>query len=231
MVKTLYRKKKCRKLLLCISALLLTVLLLGTSVFAEEYDPSAKGSFSLTLVQKDQDGNETSFPGVGISLYKVGDTVYDTGAITFTIDESFASANLDMSQQYSASEWAQKAQDLASLVKDSSLTPVSKLTDGNGSLSFTDLEQGVYLLVQNNMEDKYTVAPMLLTLPYYENEEWNLEVTAFPKLSLVPTQAPTPKPNTPVDTGDTSSLFPWQAAFLAACAGALLIGFAIKKRH
>lgn len=238
------RRKRCRKILACLSLILLLSVSFAGKAMAREYVPDKKGSFYLTFQESDEDGKQTVYPGIHTRLYKVGSVRYN-GAVNFDIDPAFQKSKIDFNSIRTASDWVSAAKTLADMTKKADVLVQDKTSDTEGKVSYTDLEQGVYLLVQedstketNDKEEKtITMAPMILTMPFMEEEEWIYEVQAYPKLStshksITPpetnrqTEKITP-PSTTVKTGDSTNFALWGVLMMGS---ALLMAAAAKRK-
>lgn len=90
---------------------------------------------------------------------------------------------------------------LASAVTEKQLSAVgSASTDANGKAEFSNVEEGLYLLVQTKSTDKYEdTTPSLISIP---STDGSYSVTALPKSSRKP-ETPT-NPTTPSQTPTTT---------------------------
>ena len=155
-------KKKCticRIVLICCLMLFCAV-----SVKAE-----SAGKVSLQL----------SRPDVAMSLYQVAEAKED--GLYYT--EAFADCNVKL-ETVSQAEAQEAADALASYVKAQKLKGRVQKTDQNGMLSFTELEDGVYLLIQDEGQDTLIVQNMLFLMPQKFNNEKNYNVVLEAKASF-----------------------------------------------
>ncbi len=228
------KAKGVKKIISCLCAFLFAVVLFGTAVFADDYVEDRKGSISLTLQQTDEDGNAAYFKDITMTLYKIGSVRYDTGAVFFDFDSSFSGAGIDISDTRTASEWIDAAKKLSDMVSSQKISGETKVSDENGKISYTDLAQGIYLLVQTKADDTVTISPMLLTVPFMEDGTWVYDIASYPKLSTktkpTVTPAPTVTPNKPVNTGDNSMIILWSEIFIGAVAAMLITVYVFRKR-
>lgn len=230
------KAKGVKKIISCLCALLFAAALFGTAVFADDYIEDKNGSISLTLQQTDKDQNVTYFKGITMALYKIGSVRYDTGAIFFDFDSSFSNAGIDISDTKTASEWIDAAKKLSDMVSSQKISGETKVSDENGKISYTDLVQGIYLLVQTKADDTVTTSPMLLTVPFMEEGTWVYDIASYPKLSTQPktTVTPTPTvtvtPNKPVNTGDNSMTILWSEIFIGAVAAMLITVYVFRRK-
>ena len=186
-------KKKLKywnKLLACLGAVLMLIGCLPGKVQADNYLPDEKGSFELTLQETDADGNQTPLADIGLKLYKVGSVEYD-GNVHFVIDSALASTGIDFEalNGSTASVWLETAETLSQAVESAGITAQELSSDEQGKVIFTDLEQGMYLIVQSDPEGRVSVAPMLLSIPFAkEGEGWTYQVQAYPKCASNPVE-------------------------------------------
>lgn len=226
------------------AALLLLVVLLPVTARADAYDPNQKGSIAIQL----QDLG-TPMGDVTFCCYKVG--TLGTGLqVNWVLVSELESTGVDLNIK-SASDAQKAAELLQKAVKEKGLTGTEKSTDSAGKVEFTELEHGMYLLVQTNTAQYGLCEPFLVAVPFTdENGLWEYDVKATPKGQLIPTPtpgtAPTPTPTvtpapkteptpTPLpgilpQTGDASNPVLWLV--LACASGAVVIALVcLKKRR
>ena len=158
---------------------MLTGCLAGT-VQAGSYEAGKKGSLNLTVQQTDEDGKVTPLTGVKLELYRVADVSFD-GNVHFVLTSSMSSAGYDFDSFKNASEWYSAAEKLAEVAAASSVKPVEAVSDEQGKVVYSDMEEGMYLVI-GAAESSVKVTPMLLTVPFASTEEgWIYDVQAYPK--------------------------------------------------
>ena len=139
-----------------------------------------KGSLNLTVQQTDEDGKTTPLTGVKLELYRVADVSFD-GNVHFVLTSSMSSAGYDFDSFKNASEWYSAAEKLAEVAAASSVKPVEAVSDEQGKVVYSDMEEGMYLVI-GAAESSVKVTPMLLTVPFASTEEgWIYDVQAYPK--------------------------------------------------
>ena len=177
----------------------------SSTVFADNGPAGTmRGSIQITMRSGD-----TYVPGGNLTLYKVGDVYENDGNYSFVLTDSFVGSqeNLDDIQS------AQLADDLARYAERHSIAGINKEIDQNANIAFTDLDLGLYLLVQEQAAEGYNkVSPFLVSVPMQENGAYVYDVDASPKVELekvtepdnpgTPDNPDTPTPNTP-GTPDT----------------------------
>lgn len=162
-----------------ISALPITGL---TFVRADTYISNRQGSIQAILMsQADSSGKQTPYPGISMKLYQIGTASENNGNVSFTLDSRFAGSGITMDSLTTADKWAAAAQTLAGFAGSSGINAIEGTSDAQGQILFNNLEQGVYLLVQNSGQDRLIISPSLLTVPLQENGQWIYDVKTYPK--------------------------------------------------
>lgn len=208
-------------------ATLALILLLSSPVTAFAHDvPQLDHLCSLTITMKRagkpvHDGR--------MELYRVGEVAEDDGNYSFRLTKAFTPSGVSLENLNDSA----LADDLAAYAASEKLKSLSAQTiDEAGKATFTQLEVGLYLIVQTKPAKGYaSVDPFLVSLPYLENGVYVYDREADPKTSLEPVPT-TSRPTTPTtkpgdklpQTGDPVWLAP---AF--ACAGAALIFLGLAK--
>lgn len=175
---------------------------------------SGDGSCTLTIDYKDE---ETPIPGAVFRAYRAAEV---TEHWEYVLTADFADSGVTLETGMKNSQWIQAAEDLAAWVEKKTVTPtVSGSTDGSGSLVFSGLEKGVYLVTGDPVTIEgtiYTPQTFCVVVPERgEGETLRYEVTAGPKFEKeVKTDAPL--------TGDDTHM-----GFWLALSGAALIGVAV----
>ncbi len=125
------------------------------------YAAEASGSLSLTCLY-----DSKPVPQMEYRLYRVGGWT-DGGGLD--LDEAWAQAGVSLGQLSTASDWRSAAEKLASYASVQELSWVAgKLTDEAGKVTFSGLEDALYLLVpvaRRVDAGTYSGVPELLALP------------------------------------------------------------------
>lgn len=170
---------KQRMLKAAFAALICLFMLLSMSLAVSAADNSEN---SLTLHYK-YDNNAIS--GVDVSVYYVA-SPYEDG--TFTLSGDFSKYPVTINKIRTVEEWDALAETLRSYAAFDGLEPIAvQKTTEDGIAAFTNLEEGIYLVVtsQSVLGDKILkFSPALLSVPALD-EEGNLvyQVNAYPKHS------------------------------------------------
>ena len=154
-----------------------------TTVFAHDVpDFTKKGSITITMTSGD-----TYVKGGSLTLYKVGDIYEDDGNYSFKLSENFADSGEDLENLQSS----QVAKNLANYALRHSISGVNKDIDQNTKVTFTELELGLYLIVQNKAANGYSkCSPFLISVPNHTNGVYIYNVDASPKVEIEPTTKP-----------------------------------------
>ena len=175
-------------------AILLTTLL---ALCAPALAVAPTGSLTLTASY-----GTTPLVGAPFKLYLVAE--HDE-ASDFALCGEFAGSSVDLSDLSTAGKLAQAALDLERWAGEKEIAPLAQQnTDSSGSVSFTSLAQGLYLVggvTHQQGSHRYQSAPCLISLPSWDGSTgvWELNVTAFPKFERSGTSGgdPTPTPTEP----------------------------------
>ena len=219
-----------------ISAVLALSLLICLPLGASAHpvpDESQNGHCSITVTMRYK-GKPVS--GGTVNLYKVGYVYENDGNYSFKPVTAVQSVVTEF-EDIQSPDLAQK---LAKQVDK--LTPVTTkpvTIDKNGAAAFTDLDFGLYLVVQKTAPAGYgKTEPFLVSLPYLEEGEYQYDVASQPKTDLErdvttePTTSPTTKPaaSSGGKLPQTGQL--WWPVPVLACGGlgCIVVGLIRKRR-
>ena len=154
-------------------------------------DLDKTGSISVSMIH----GTEP-VGGGNLIIYRVGEIVVDDGNYSFSLTDAFRQSNVLLDDFLTA------AASLAEFAADRMLSGDEKQISADGSAVFSDLEPGLYLIVQTiPAQGYYLVTPSLVPLPIYDGEEYIYDIDATPKLEL---NKDTTIPSDPTGPGDPS---------------------------
>lgn len=159
-------------------ASLLSVLLLTLALtwFMPEQVLAATKTGSITIQLKNL---KTQMNHVEFKVYPVGKWNGTQGS--WELDSSLQSSEIVLDSLNGASEWKEAAQKLSENSGLSSLACKSGETDINGQLKFSDLEWGMYLVVQTDEPDYGKIDPFMVPIPYVINGVQECNRTVSPK--------------------------------------------------
>lgn len=152
-------------------------------------DMSRLGSIRVEMASG---GN--SVGGGSLTLYRAGEVAEHDGNYSFRAAEAFASFDAALQESYTgalAQEMAEHAKSMAGITAE--ISP-------EGVAVFSDLELGLYLVVQQEAAAGYCpVQPFLVAVPNFEDGEYRYDVDASPKVELIPEQTRPAEPSGPKD--------------------------------
>lgn len=176
----------------CVALFFAFLLLCSMSVSAyarEVPDASREGSIMVTITYEDK-----AVPGGTLTLYKVGNVKEDDGNYSFVLTDDFSGSHASLENIQSD----QLAKTLAVYASDKKMKGITEQIGNDGSVTFSDLELGLYLLVQTEAASGYSkVSPFLVTVPMYEDGAYCYEVDASPKVEPKPSPTTPPPPTEP----------------------------------
>ena len=194
-------------------------------------DLSRTGTISIVMHM-----GETLIPGGSLTLYRVGEIHEDDGNYSFVPTGVFK----DCVSVFEDVQDPILAQQLAAFTDENKLPGIHQIVDENGTATFTDLELGLYLVMQHTAAPGYSKAePFLLGVPQVENGMYIYDVYASPKVDLEripettsPTVPTTEEP--PYASGGKlpqSGQLMWPIPVLAVAGLAFIVlGIAMRKR-
>ena len=168
-----------------LAILVMAVMLIGSmaqAVFADDYVAGKTGNINLTIQETGEDGTVKPIPNVNLTLYKVGSVTFDRN-VHFVVDSALQFTGIDFENLKTADEWYKTADTLSAAVKKAGLSGSEMQSDANGKIVYSNMAEGVYLIVQSNPDDpNVSVSPMVLTVPFVEEGTgWTYDVQAYPK--------------------------------------------------
>lgn len=169
--------------------------------------PAARAAENYGSIRVKLDPQDLAVINGAVTLYQVGFPVEDG----YRIAESFGGGIIRQQDADSAN----LAQWLAESAEENGMT---MLLDADGNAIFSELEEGLYMLVQTERIDGfYPIRPLLLTVP--EGAQWNLEVNRQP----VPVVTEIPK------TGQSPAPFFGILGMILSSAGLIICGKKVRK--
>lgn len=173
-----------RKRILSILTAMLLLVCLPVSALAHPIPEEGRtGSICVTVRYNDQ-----PISGGKLTLFQVGEITVDGGKYAFSPTGDFANWGTDFGDIQSSD----LASSLAAFIQTQKLVGLEKTIGENGSVTFSGLEQGLYLLVQNTAASGYSkLSPFLVSLPYLDGDEYLYDVAASAKGELEREPEPT----------------------------------------
>ncbi len=160
------------------------IFLLVLAVLAVAAAPGASAAEHYGSVQVKLEAGDLAVTNGAVTLYQVGVRTEEG----FRITEGFGGGIIRQADADSR----QLARWLAESADQSGLT---RLLDADGNALFTELEEGLYLLVQTErMDGFYPIQPVLLELPQEKNWDLNIRREPAPVVTEIPKTGQTPVP-------------------------------------
>lgn len=159
-----------------ISLFVATLILIGVcfSAFAASQtapDLTQKGSVSVTLSDK-----ETGSPisGKKFRLYLVAEAHFSGDSLAFKYVSAFANNGMNLDDRYAT----YLPSHLAYYAERMSLPHEEKYTKADGTVTFTELSAGLYLVVPVDVDS----LPFLVSIPENIDSKWEYDLDASPKI-------------------------------------------------
>ena len=149
---------------------------------ADSYNKDKKGSITINLDDVKQGDSITNKSGVSVSIYQVASIGHDGVNISFDIASSLESTGVDVNDITTSDKNLNSAKKLTTVIDNSGISSVTKKTDSNGKVSFTDLAQGMYLVEEKDSASYGMFSPFLVAIPYMEDgQNWIYDVETYTK--------------------------------------------------
>jgi len=194
-----------KRLLALLCAVFLLAALALPAAAVELVDMDAKGSLSVAMTHKGK-----AVPGGKLTIYRVAEVVCDDDwNYSFRYLPAYQDCEIPVENLNSA----YLADALADIVKEDKLTGTRKTIDSKGKVTFTDLELGLYLVVQTTAAPGYSkVEPFVVSVPGRDNDSYVYDVDATPKMDVEP--KPTEPPEEPSDDLPQTGQLNWPVPVL-----------------
>ncbi len=200
-------RNRVASLLLCI--LLLCCLHMPISALAQ--DENKKGTITVEMKY----GGETVSGGT-LSVYRVGEAIEENGKYKIRKSNAMRDFDFDFDFDLDANDIYDPvlAEDIAAFIAESHLCAYADAQNQTGKVVFTDLESGLYLIMQTETPDGYEpMRPFLVSVPMNDNGHYVWAVIATGKAqnnqnALPPVPSELDQPSVPNVSGDTSENTP-----------------------
>lgn len=161
---------------------ILTVLLLlgvsNVSANSNIIDISKKGSLNISLSTNDS----KVIKGAEITIYKVGDVVVENSNLIFKNVPEINSCKIDFTKVENITT------SMVECIQNTNVKKETNKTDREGKVSFTNLDLGLYLVVQTNEVKGYSKIDSYLTMiPEEIDNKWIYDITSTPKTEIYQT--------------------------------------------
>lgn len=200
-----------RKIISAMSILLMLCVMVMNVSALEVPDMNRTGSISITMTYEDQ-----PVAGGSLTLYRVADVHEENGAdYSFRYTSSYADCQILLDDINNSNT----ALALAEYTAENNISGTKAQISDDGTITFADLELGLYLLVQQDAASGYEpVSAFLVSVPAMKDDSYIYDVDASPKLALeqAPTEPSSPTEPLPPQIPQTG-LNQWPVPVLAIC--------------
>lgn len=163
-----------KRIFICLVFLFVLIISIPVSASSDLFDK--KGSITLRM---EFDG--TVVRGGTITLFQVGKLTIKEGDFAYISVPDFHNFDGDINDIYSSV----LAQRLSVFAETNNVSGQTKTIDQNGTVAFSNIDVGLYLLVQTQAaKGYYKVSPFLVAVPQSEDGSISYEVDASPKVEL-----------------------------------------------
>ena len=178
-------EKRNKFILKRISAILVLCALVlafcATALAAGTIDKSRTGSVTVEM----EYGGDVVTGGT-LAIYYVGEVAYGNGGYYFALTDDFDDFTGAKSYTESEALTDDVADAIYEYVVENSLSAYQSKVNITGTVVFSGLKVGLYLVVQTQASTGYEAfLPFLITVPMYDDGEYEYNVTAYAKFSLV----------------------------------------------
>ncbi len=160
---------------------LLTVVLMFLTAFSLPVKADHKGS--ITIVNKTYEGK--LLENIDVQLYKIA-YFTDDSRREIVMEDAFKDFELTIDKLVYSDALEDSASLCKSFIAENSIQPLDvKATDANGKAVFSDVSDGIYFVMQNQINShEYTVTsvPFYIQVPFEDKDgNSNYQVTTYPK--------------------------------------------------
>ena len=139
-------------------------------------DFSKKGSISITL---GEDEENIKVSGADVTIYKIADAYSKDSNLAFNYHESLKDYELELNG-------GNISEKVLEIIANNEIINFSATTNELGTVIFTDLDLGLYLVIQTNRVEGYSkIDPFLVFIPEIIDNIWVYDVNAEPKVDII----------------------------------------------
>lgn len=172
---------------------------MNITVWANDEPELAKnGSISISMRS-----STTQVGGGTLTIYRVCEALVSNGDYSFRPVGGF----VDCGESFADLNSPCLAKRLVDYAESNDIAGDRKAIDENGTVSFVDLDQGIYLLVQETPAEGYKpISPFLVAVPLQLDGVYPYDVVARPKVQLAPVVSSTTEPEPTNDLSQADQL-------------------------
>lgn len=168
---------RLRKKLFTLFIAAIAISTVSITAFAQKVpDLSRRGSIHITMHQ-----GANVISGGSFTLCRVGRIQEKNGDYSYVLTDDFADCGESLNNILSV----EPAERIAAYAEEKQLTGSTREIGEDGTVTFSNLEPGLYLLVQKEEAPGYNkVEPFLVSIPVTENGVYIYDVDASPKVEI-----------------------------------------------
>ena len=164
---------KKNKLLIIIG---IFIFLLSLNVKADTFDFTKKGSITIDVI----DDNSKPLTDLELTLYKIGEAYEKDHNLSFKYVSELNSCKVLINDITTSN-----VDEVYSCLKDKNIEKITNKTDKNGSIKFSNLSLGLYLVEQTNKIEGYNkLDKFIIMLPNITNNGYEYDVHSTPKCEI-----------------------------------------------
>lgn len=168
-------KQKSKIIMMAKVFLLLLALVLPWTIQERVLADAGYGSISINLKDLESPKADVKF-----KAYKAA--TWNSTTESFELAECLKDKGISLDALVYASDWDEAALKLSKQTEAlETLISINGMTDQNGMLTFSDIEFGMYLIVQDGQSEYGIVSPFLAAIPYLEEGSLKNDLTVQPK--------------------------------------------------
>lgn len=198
---------KKRKKRICLPLLMMALVCFTGNICAQAASlalPDLKQNGSVSVTMKDTETGRI-VSGGSLSLIHVADAVEEDADYRFQYTVEFAGCRFRLDDVQSEN----LAENLAEYADEKGIDGILQEIAPDGTVSFENLQTGLYLIVQRTAADGgYAASPFLVSVPMRaaDGNGWIYEVDASPKVELIKSETPGGEPENPTTPGSSTPI-------------------------
>lgn len=152
------------------------IFLLSLNVKADTFDFTRKGSITIDII----DSDSKPLTDLELTLYKIGEAYEEDYNLSFKYVSELNSCKVLVNDITTGN-----VDDVYSCLTNKKIEKITNKTDKNGSVKFSNLELGLYLVEQTNKIDGYNkLDKFIIMLPNITSDGYEYNVKATPKCEI-----------------------------------------------
>ena len=204
---------KIRNIIVIMIVFLMSTFMNVSTIHADSV--SRKGSIQIVYKGRNESNQEVSLSRANFSIYQVQYMSHDT----LIWKDGFKDAHVSL-EDTSAQSREKQAKQLYEYAQKKGISGLTQETNALGRMSFSNLDQGIYLIVQKGYvesgKSQFESAPFLVSIPSLADGSVEYSVKVEPKAEWVKPEQPKPSKlnKLHIKTGDDTNISVWVIAVI-----------------